>query len=105
LAEYSKGSIKLTIMKSRRQFVKIAGTGILAAGVSTVYGSSSPDPVQAFKPADSFSIGMAGYTFREFTVDKTIGMMKRIGVTYLSLKDFHMPLNSGCYLYENPGIS
>ena len=41
-----------------------------------------------------FSIGMAGYTFREFTVEKTIEMMKRIGVTNLSLKDFHMPMNS-----------
>ena len=37
---------------------------------------------------------MAGYTFREFTVEKTIEMMKRIGVTNLSLKDFHMPMNS-----------
>lgn len=81
-------------MNSRRQFVKIAGTGILAAGVSSVYGSSPAEFVQVVKPADSFSIGMAGYTFREFTVDKTIEMMKRIGVTNLSLKDFHMPLNS-----------
>jgi sugar phosphate isomerase/epimerase len=37
---------------------------------------------------------MAGYTFREFTVEKTIEMMKRTGVTNLSLKDFHMPMNS-----------
>jgi inosose dehydratase len=81
-------------MNSRRQFVKIAGTGILAAGVSSVYGSSPAELGQAVKPADKFSIGMAGYSFREFTVDKTIEMMKRIGVTNLSLKDFHMPLNS-----------
>jgi sugar phosphate isomerase/epimerase len=81
-------------MNSRRQFVKIAGTGILAAGVSSVYGSSAAEFEQSVKPADRFSIGMAGYTFREFTVDKTIEMMKRIGVTNLSLKDFHMPLNS-----------
>ena len=37
---------------------------------------------------------MAGYTFKEFSVEKTIEMMKRIGVTNLSLKDFHMPMNS-----------
>jgi sugar phosphate isomerase/epimerase len=37
---------------------------------------------------------MAGYTFKEFSVVQTIEMMKRIGVTNLSLKDFHMPLNS-----------
>jgi inosose dehydratase len=80
-------------MKSRRQFFKLAGTGILAAGVSSVYASSGFSPVIE-NTTDSFTIGMAGYTFREFTVEKTIEMMKRIGVTNLSLKDFHMPMNS-----------
>src|SRR5450759_69956 len=80
-------------MKSRRQFFKLAGTGILAAGVSSVYASTNvPDFVE--NTANTFSVGMAGYTFREFTVEKTIEMMKRIGVTNLSLKDFHMPMNS-----------
>jgi L-ribulose-5-phosphate 3-epimerase UlaE len=37
---------------------------------------------------------MAGYTFKEFSVDETIGMMNRVGVTNLSVKDFHMPMNS-----------
>jgi len=80
-------------MKSRRQFFKLAGTGILAAGVSSVYASTS---VTGFieNTENTFSVGMAGYTFREFTVEKTIEMMKRIGVTNLSLKDFHMPMNS-----------
>jgi inosose dehydratase len=80
-------------MKSRRQFFKLAGTGILAAGVSSVYASSAFSPLIE-NTTDSFTIGMAGYTFREFSVDKTIEMMKRIGVTNLSLKDFHLPMNS-----------
>jgi sugar phosphate isomerase/epimerase len=37
---------------------------------------------------------MAGYTFKEFTVEQTIVMMNRIGITNLSVKDFHMPMNS-----------
>ncbi len=80
-------------MNSRRQFLKLAGTGIIAAGTSSLYASKvmnmSPD-----KQADSFSIGMAGYTFKEFSIEKTIEIMKRVGVTSLSLKDFHMPMNS-----------
>ncbi|MDO9339335.1 MAG: sugar phosphate isomerase/epimerase family protein [Bacteroidales bacterium] len=80
-------------MKSRRQFFKLAGTGILAAGVSSVYASTSV-PGFIENTENTFSVGMAGYTFREFTVEKTIEMMKRIGVTNLSLKDFHMPMNS-----------
>jgi inosose dehydratase len=81
-------------MNSRRQFVKIAGTGLLAAGVNSVYGSSPVEFVQKGKKSDTFIIGMAGYTFKEFTVEQIIEMMKRIDVTYLSLKDFHMPMNS-----------
>jgi len=37
---------------------------------------------------------MAGFTFARFDVERTIEMMKRIGVVNLSLKEFHMPLNS-----------
>jgi inosose dehydratase len=81
------------IMNTRRQFFKLAGTGILAASVSSVYASSGFGSFTE-NPTDTFSIGMAGYTFKEFTVEKTIEMMNRIGVTNLSLKDFHMPMNS-----------
>ena len=80
-------------MNSRRQFLKLAGTGVLAAGASSLY-SSSGMPVSADKTVSTFSIGMAGYTFKEFSIEKTIGIMKRVGVTNLSLKDFHMPMNS-----------
>lgn len=80
-------------MKSRRQFFKLAGTGILAAGFSSAYGSSSPYYIKE-EVKDLFSLGMAGYTFREFNVEKAIEMMNRIGITNLSVKDFHMPMNS-----------
>ena len=87
-------------MNSRRQFLKLTGTGILAAGVTSVYGSSD-HIVPAEKTAsasvrvqDAFTVGMAGYTFLKFNVEQTIEMMKRVAVTTLSLKDFHMPLNS-----------
>jgi sugar phosphate isomerase/epimerase len=80
-------------MKSRRNFLKAAGAGVLVAGTAPL--SAFPlFPGTKETAADAFSVGMAGYTFREFDVEKTIEMMKRIGVTYLSLKDFHMPMNS-----------
>jgi len=80
-------------MKTRRQFFKVAGTGILAAGVYSAYGSSSVPSVKE-ETKELFSLGMAGYTFKEFTVEKAIEMMNRIAITNLSVKDFHMPLNS-----------
>jgi len=80
-------------MNSRRKFLKMAGTGVLAAGASSIYAfPSMPESID--NSANTFTIGMAGYSFREFTVEKTIEMMKRTGVTNLSLKDFHMPMNS-----------
>ena len=80
-------------MNTRRQFLKLAGTGVLAAGASSLYASTAiTDSVE--KGVNTFTVGMAGYSFKEFTVEKTIGMMKRIGVSNLSLKDFHMPMNS-----------
>ena len=87
-------------MNSRRQFLKLTGTGMLAAGVTSVYGSSDYQPASkkktspAGKMPDTFTIGIAGYTFLKINVEKTIEMMKRVAVTNLSLKDFHMPLNS-----------
>ena len=80
-------------MESRRQFLKLAATGVLAAGATSLY-AYPVMPVSVEKAKNTFSIGMAGYTFREFTVEKTIEMMKRVGVTNLSLKDFHMPMKS-----------
>jgi inosose dehydratase len=80
-------------MNSRRKFLRLAGTGVLAAGASSLYAFPSIQ-VAANKTVNTFTLGMAGYTFREFTIEKTIEMMKRIGVFNLSLKDFHMPMNS-----------
>jgi sugar phosphate isomerase/epimerase len=43
---------------------------------------------------ESFRVGMAGYTFREFDIDKTLEIMQKTDVHYLCIKDFHLPLKS-----------
>lgn len=43
---------------------------------------------------DPLPVGIAGYTFAKFDLEKSIAMMKRIGVYNLSLKEIHVPLNS-----------
>jgi len=98
-------------MNSRRKFLKATGTGILAAGLSPIYASTGFN-VKDEKSQDAFKLGMAGYTFREFTVEKTIEMMNRIGVSFLSLKDFHLPMNSSqeqvnevLAMFKNAGIT
>lgn len=44
--------------------------------------------------SEELQIGLAGFNFRQFDIDRTIEMMNQIGVKYLSVKDFHLPLNS-----------
>jgi sugar phosphate isomerase/epimerase len=45
-------------------------------------------------PLDALQLGIAGYTFLHVPVDGAISMMKRVGVTNLSIKDFFLPLDS-----------
>jgi sugar phosphate isomerase/epimerase len=80
-------------MKSRRQFISVAGTGLLATAIPRT-GSFRDLSQGAEKSQDTFTLGMAGYTFKEFTVEQTIEMMKRTMVSYISLKDFHLPMTS-----------
>jgi sugar phosphate isomerase/epimerase len=53
---------------------------------------SNPDNSQ--NPADSFKLAIAGYTFAKINLDQSLAMMKRVGVNYLGVKDFHLPLDS-----------
>lgn len=42
-------------------------------------------------PGVEFKIGICSYTFREFQRKMAISMMKQLGVSYVSVKDFHLP--------------
>lgn len=43
---------------------------------------------------DLFKIGMAGYSFVKFDLDKTLETMEKTDVHYLCIKDFHLPMKS-----------
>jgi len=43
---------------------------------------------------EKFKLGMAGYTFVNFDLDKTLDVMQKMDMKYLCIKDFHLPLNS-----------
>jgi sugar phosphate isomerase/epimerase len=77
---------------TRRNFVKTAGVGVIAAGLqASVLSSAANIPVGTSR---SFRLAVAGYTFAKFNLDKSLEMMKRVGMTLLGVKDFHLPLNS-----------
>lgn len=43
---------------------------------------------------EKFRIGMAGYTFANFDLDKTLETLQKTDVHYLCIKDFHLPFKS-----------
>jgi len=76
-------------------------TAALAAAAVPITGILSNSlTAQAAAPANAderwrgLKIGVASYTFRKFNVDDTIKAIRRVGLRYVSIKDFHLPMNS-----------
>lgn len=82
---------------SRRQIIK---TGFLAALGSSIVSktmaktSEAEEVIDKQDPWQNFKVGVASYTFRKLSVDDTIKAMKRLNLNYISIKDFHLALNS-----------
>jgi hypothetical protein len=85
--------LHLTAMKkyNRNEFLKLAGIGIPTA----VYGIETKG---IFYPergaAQPWRLAVASYTFHNFSLDETIKMTLRLGLSAISLKSMHMPLES-----------
>ncbi len=79
---------------SRRKFLRAAGlTAVLQTLPSIPLFGRRRDP-DSTDTRVRFELGMASYTFREFPLDKTLEMTKRLGLKRITLKDMHLPLNS-----------
>ena len=78
---------------NRRGFLKRAtGVSLAAFGTSTTFAQSA-----GAKPRSAetrFGLGLASYTLRKFDLDQTIAMTKRVGLTRITLKSMHMPLDA-----------
>jgi len=78
--------------KSRRRFLQLTtlGAAVSLCGV--------PGPTaRAVTPSSGqtkLKLGLASYTLREFDLDQTLAMTKRVGLEYIAFKDFHLPLDS-----------
>ena len=77
---------------SRRQFVQsgavaagLAATGVVPALVGATQANAEAIPASG-KPSP-LSLGLASYTFRNFTRAELIGFMKQLNLTALNCKD------------------
>lgn len=76
---------------TRRKFLKSAAAGIGASLLPSVLRAQKSGPE---KTGRKFRLGIASYTFRKFSLDDTITMTKKLDISWLALKSFHMPLDS-----------
>ena len=76
---------------TRREAIKTAA--LAAAGLPLAGGR----PARAAAAADGWrglKAGVASYTLRKLPLDAAIAAIQRVGLSYVSIKDFHLPLTS-----------
>lgn len=72
---------------SRRSFFAATGAGLAAS-------SMAPAAPAVNQPTESFKLGVASYSFREFSRSLAIKSMKTLGVKYINIKEFHLSYKS-----------
>lgn len=77
---------------SRRNFLRLSGAGLVATQAPSLLTARQPTPEKG--SGIPLKLGMASYTFREFSLEETIAMTTRLGIKNLCLKSMHMPLDS-----------
>jgi len=90
----------MTDKSNRRNFLKLMtiGTGLSVASLSeNAVGKTSADKKESpdkLTKKPKFELGMASYTLREFGLDDTIAITKRVALKKIAFKSFHLPLDS-----------
>jgi inosose dehydratase len=80
----------------RRRFLQTSLLGSSAALALASLGRNAFGAVTKPErdPDGGLKLGMASYTYRNFTLDQAIEMTKQAGFKYINLKDVHLPLKS-----------
>jgi sugar phosphate isomerase/epimerase len=72
---------------SRRRFVQTAATVAASPLLSRVADAGTAAP----SGGGPLKLGLASYSMREFTLDQTLDLARRLGVKYMTFKDVHVP--------------
>ena len=83
-------------MTNRRSFIQRLSAVTATSMIAPVVLQSSPLSKENVVESNVVQspVGFAGYSFVKFNLDQSLEMMKRLRVKYLSVKDFHLPLDS-----------
>ncbi len=77
-----------------KTFINILIALFLLCQINHAQEAKRPDPQPAPETTETFRLGMAGYTFHKFDLNKTLQTLKETNVHYLCIKDFHLPFTS-----------
>lgn len=67
---------------------------LITTSILSTRGQERPAEQPPAETGEPFKLGMAGYTFVKFDLDKTLETLEKTNVHYLCIKDFHLPFNS-----------
>jgi inosose dehydratase len=77
---------------SRRNFLRLSAASLAASQTPSLFAANlSASPTNRATP---FQLGIASYTFREFSLEETIAMTKKLDIKNLCLKSMHLPLDA-----------
>lgn len=80
---------------SRRGFLTAATCGAVALGAMPIHAAVAETAPKEKDPFCGLKVGVASYSLRNFKgIDNAIKMTNELGVKYLALKSFHLPMNA-----------
>ncbi len=84
-----------TMKTSRRKFIRSCGIGVAASSCAGLMSSFAAGTKRVIREENErLKLGLASYTFKEFSLDETISMTSKLGLKHIALKSFHLPLES-----------
>lgn len=82
-------------MNTRRSFIQKSALGLSAAALIGIPFAKAESTIKRkARKEDPFKLGVAGWSFKDFNLEQSLAMMKRIDVHFLCIKDFHLPYKS-----------
>lgn len=81
-------------MPSRRKFIRNSAIVLSATPLGVIAEVNAKSGNIIKKDGLPLELGVAGYTFVNYSLDQALMMMNRVNIKNLSIKEFHLPLNS-----------
>ena len=80
--------------QSRRQFLQVVGVGAACLVGTDRCPAQVGSAAKERKGKPKFELGLASYTLREFKLEETLAMTKRVGLKNICFKSMHLTLDS-----------